>query len=69
MTNVAESSSDKQYVLSESEMALVLNMIAVVSKRGGFLPTEFKLIGEFWEKFGGKKEESAAEPEPVQPVQ
>ena len=67
MPGEAGSSSDKQYVLSESEMALVLNMIAVVSKRGGFLPTEFKLIGEFWEKFGGKKDESEAEPE--QPVQ
>jgi len=66
MPGEAGSSSDKQYVLSESEMALVLNMIAVVSKRGGFLPTEFKLIGEFWEKFGGKKEEP--EPEPVEPV-
>ena len=64
MPGEAGSSSDKQYVLSESEMALVLNMIAVVSKRGGFLPTEFKLIGEFWEKFGGKKEE---EVEPVVP--
>lgn len=68
MPGEASSSSDKQYVLSESEMALVLNMIAVVSKRGGFLPTEFKLIGEFWEKFGGKKEEQEPEPRP-EPVQ
>ena len=68
MPGEAGSSSDKQYVLSESEMALVLNMIAVVSKRGGFLPTEFKLIGEFWEKFGGGKKEEP-EPEPVEPVQ
>jgi hypothetical protein len=64
MPGEAGSSSDKQYVLSESEMALVLNMIAVVSKRGGFLPTEFKLVGEFWEKFSDKKEE----PEPVESV-
>ncbi len=44
----------KEYTLSETEMSLVLNMIAVVSKRGGFLPTEFKLVGEFWEKFAPK---------------
>lgn len=64
MPTEAGSSSDKQYVLSESDMALVLNMIAVVSKRGGFLPAEFKLVGEFWEKFGKKEEET----ESVQPV-
>ena len=69
MPGEASLSSDKQYVLSESEMALVLNMIAVVSKRGGFLPNEFKLIGEFWEKFGGKKEEEVEPVQPVQPVE
>lgn len=59
--------SDKQYILTEPEMTLVLNMIAVISKRGGFMPNEFKIIGEFWEKFSPTNEE-LAEPETKTPI-
>jgi len=69
MSSESDPSSNKQYILSESEMALVLNMIAVVSKRGGFLPTEFKLIGEFWEKFNNNKEEVEPVVPSVQPIE
>lgn len=61
------SSSDKKYTLTESEMTLVLNMIAVISKRGGFMPNEFKLIGDFWEKFSPTNEE-LVEPEKKTPI-
>lgn len=44
----------KEYVLSVEEMSLVLNMITVVAKRGAFQPGEFKLVGEFFEKYAPK---------------
>ena len=45
---------DKEYVLSVEDMSLVLNMINVVAKRGAFQPGEFKLVGEFFEKYAPK---------------
>lgn len=44
----------KDYVLSVDEMSLVLNMITVVAKRGAFQPGEFKLVGEFFDKYAPK---------------
>tara|TARA_Y100001958_G_scaffold96593_1_gene66467 strand:+ start:1086 stop:1298 length:213 start_codon:yes stop_codon:yes gene_type:complete len=45
----------KSFTLSADEMALVLNMITVVAKRGAFQPSEFKLVGEFFDKYAPKQ--------------
>jgi hypothetical protein len=56
----------KSFTLTTDEMALVLNMITVVAKRGAFQPTEFKLVGEFFEKYAPKQSEEDEKPsEPV----
>ena len=58
--------TQKSFTLRADEMALVLNMITVVAKRGGFQPSEFKLVGEFFEKYAPKQpeeDEKSAEPD------
>jgi hypothetical protein len=32
------------------DVKLILSVIDVVSKRGGFLPMDFKIVGELYEK-------------------
>lgn len=41
---------DKTYTLSAKDVQLILSVVNVVSARGGFKPTEFKLVGELFEK-------------------
>lgn len=44
-----EKTNDEQIMLPVSHATLVVNMINIISKRGGFLPDEFKSIGEVYE--------------------
>ena len=44
MDNLSES-----IILPKNYSVLVLNIISVVSKRGGFNPEEFKAVGELFE--------------------
>ena len=44
MDNLSES-----IILSKNYSVLLLNIISVVSKRGGFNPEEFKAVGELFE--------------------
>lgn len=41
---------DKTYIVSSKDVQLMLSVVNVVSARGGFKPTEFKLVGELFEK-------------------
>lgn len=41
---------DKTYTVSSKDLQLMLSVVNVVSSRGGFKPTEFKLVGELFEK-------------------
>ncbi len=41
---------EKTYTLTSKEMQVILSVIDVVSTRGGFKPSEFKLVGELFEK-------------------
>jgi len=41
---------DKTYTVSSKDIQLILSVVNVVSARGGFKPTEFKLVGELFEK-------------------
>jgi hypothetical protein len=41
---------DKTYTLSAKDVQLMLSVVNVVSARGGFKPSEFKLVGELFEK-------------------
>lgn len=41
---------DKTYTVSSKDIQLMLSVVNVVSARGGFKPTEFKLVGELFEK-------------------
>ena len=41
---------DKTYNISSKDVQLMLSLVNVVSSRGGFKPTEFKLVGELFEK-------------------
>lgn len=36
--------------ISLTEVKLMLSVIDVVAKRGGFLPADFKIVGELFEK-------------------
>lgn len=44
------SKTDKTYTVSSNDLQLILSLVNVVSARGGFKPTEFKLVGELFEK-------------------
>jgi hypothetical protein len=41
---------DKTYTVSSKDIQLILSVVNVVSARGGFKPTEFKIVGELFEK-------------------
>lgn len=41
---------EKMYTLTSKEIQVILSVIDVVSTRGGFKPSEFKLVGELFEK-------------------
>lgn len=41
---------EKTYTLASREIQVILSVIEVVSTRGGFKPSEFKLVGELFEK-------------------
>lgn len=41
---------EKTHTLTSKEIRVVLSVIDVVSSRGGFKPSEFKLVGELFEK-------------------
>tara|TARA_R110002072_G_scaffold54902_3_gene143577 strand:- start:1695 stop:1904 length:210 start_codon:yes stop_codon:yes gene_type:complete len=41
---------DKTYTVSSNDIQLMLSVVNVVSVRGGFKPTEFKQVGELFEK-------------------
>ena len=53
----------KEVSISSEELQLILRIIDVVSKRGGFLPCEFVSIGSFWQKYSKILEESSNENE------
>tara|TARA_B100000287_G_scaffold428731_1_gene480642 strand:- start:9760 stop:9960 length:201 start_codon:yes stop_codon:yes gene_type:complete len=42
--------SEKTYTITEKDIQLILKVVNVVSVRGGFKPSEFKLVGELYEK-------------------
>ena len=42
--------SEKTYTVTEKDIQLILTVVNVVSARGGFKPSEFKLVGELYEK-------------------
>jgi len=42
--------SEKTYTVTETDIQLILTVVNVVSARGGFKPSEFKLVGELYEK-------------------
>jgi len=42
--------SEKTYTVTEKDIQLILTVVNVVSTRGGFKPSEFKLVGELYEK-------------------
>ena len=42
--------SEKTYTVTEKDIQLILKVVNVVSTRGGFKPSEFKLVGELYEK-------------------
>lgn len=41
---------DKTYTITGKDVGLMLSVVNVVSQRGGFKPSEFKLVGELFEK-------------------
>lgn len=41
---------EKTYTVTSKEIQVILSVIDVVSTRGGFKPSEFKLVGELFEK-------------------
>ena len=53
---------DKTYIVSSKDIQFMLSVVNVVSTRGGFKPTEFKLVGELFEKLSDltKDEENRA---------
>ena len=46
----ASEQDDKTYTVSSKDVSLMLSVVNVVSARGGFKPSEFKLVGELYEK-------------------
>jgi len=57
--NSSSVSEEQTFSVPEKDVQLVLNVINVVSRRGGFTPQEFKVVGELYEKFNSfvQKEE------------
>lgn len=51
----------KEVTITREELQLILRIIDVVSKRGGFLPCEFVSIGGFWEKYSKMLETYSSE--------
>ena len=51
----------KEVNISREELQLILRIIDVVSKRGGFLPCEFVSVGAFWEKYTKMLEDASSE--------
>jgi hypothetical protein len=52
-TNVpidVSNAGDKTCTISSKDVQIMLSVVNVVSARGGFKPTEFKLVGELFEK-------------------
>lgn len=49
----------QEYTVSAQEMSLMLNMITIVARRGAFQPAEFKVVGEFFEKYAPKGPEES----------
>ena len=47
--NVSES-RDKTYNVSANDVQIMLSLVNVVSSRGGFKPSEFKIVGELFER-------------------
>lgn len=47
--DVNQESTKKTVVVEEEYIKLVLKIISVVSKRGGFGPDEFKIVGAAYE--------------------
>lgn len=46
-----DSTLEKENVtISLTEIKLMLSVIDVVAKRGGFLPADFKIVGELFDK-------------------
>jgi hypothetical protein len=53
MTSVSDKPvdvSEKTYTVTEKDVQIILTVVNVVSTRGGFKPSEFKLVGELYEK-------------------
>jgi hypothetical protein len=49
--NLPNSDGNKKISLDENDVKVVLSIINVISRRGGFLPSEFSIIGGLFEKF------------------
>jgi len=49
--------SEKTYTVTQKDIQLILTVVDVVSTRGGFKPSEFKLVGELYEKLETLKKE------------
>tara|TARA_Y100000992_G_C21268611_1_gene495342 strand:+ start:1685 stop:1876 length:192 start_codon:yes stop_codon:yes gene_type:complete len=50
ISNAPVDVSEKTYTLSEKDIQFILAVVNVVSARGGFKPSEFKPVGELYEK-------------------
>ena len=49
--NLPNSEGNKKITLDENDVKVVLSIINVISRRGGFLPSEFSIVGDLFEKF------------------
>lgn len=60
---------DPVFNLSLPECNLVANIIDTCSQRGAFKPTEFQLVGEFFERIVGFIQENTPKPEEPEAIQ
>jgi hypothetical protein len=49
--NLPNSEGNKKITLDENDVKTVLSIINVISRRGGFLPNEFGIVGNLFDKF------------------
>tara|TARA_B100000085_G_C18549195_1_gene515158 strand:+ start:1581 stop:1781 length:201 start_codon:yes stop_codon:yes gene_type:complete len=48
--DLSSQEDDKSYTLTGEDVATMLSVLNVISARGGFKPSEFKLVGALFEK-------------------
>lgn len=49
-STVVNQTEDENVTISLNDVKIILNVIDVISKRGGFSPMDFKAVGELFEK-------------------